>query len=64
MKRNDNLYAFIIGALVSGIIVFITMVSNKPKVDLPEEYMLITEDTPIKGYYKNDTLHIYFDNKY
>lgn len=33
---------------------------TSPKIDLPEEYELITKDAPIQGYYKNNTLVIEF----
>lgn len=37
--------------------------TNLPKVVIPEEYMLMSYDTPIIGYYdKNHTLHIEYDN--
>lgn len=34
------------------------------KVDLPEEYKLITKDTPIQGYMRGDTLVIEFKHDY
>lgn len=36
------------------------------KVDLPEEFPLMTEETPIKGYFNKSTRTVYieFDNKY
>ena len=36
---------------------------NKVKVVLPEEYMLMSANTPIIGYYdENNTIHIEYDN--
>lgn len=36
------------------------------RVDLPEEFPSMTEDTPIKGYFNKSTrtVHIEFDNEY
>lgn len=36
---------------------------KQPKVELPEEYKLITKDTPIQGYYRNDSLIIEFKHE-
>lgn len=37
--------------------------TNTPKVILPEEYMLMSANTPIIGYYdENNTIHIEFDH--
>ena len=37
---------------------------NNPSVNLPEEYILMTEDTPIKGHFdaQSNTVYIEFDN--
>lgn len=46
--------------ILIAVLAFYAGASHRQKVDLPEEYKLITPQTPIRGYYKNDTLHIEF----
>lgn len=37
--------------------------TKQPKVELPEEYYLITKDDVLRGYIdENQVLHLYFDN--
>lgn len=52
--------------LLVGIILGVLFNYNlaTPKVDLPEEYQLITEDTPIKGHFEGKTLVIEFNHQY
>ena len=45
------------GGLLFGYAIFL---NNQQKVELPEEYKLITKEDTLVGYYKNDTLHIEF----
>lgn len=68
--KNINLYTFIM--LVFGIILNIiffavlnkakTIPENSPKVSLPEEYRAITKEDTLRGYYRNDSLIIEFNN--
>lgn len=51
---------FIIGLLTEHTLRYDDL--HKPKVDLPEEYKLITKDTPIRGHFdKDSTLVIEFN---
>ena len=57
-----SIITIVINTLLCSII--LAVVDNKRKqVDLPEEYKLITKDTPIQGYYDKDSvLHIEFNH--
>lgn len=57
MKRSDITYTLII------LLLFFLLIKERleqPKTDLPEEYELITPDTPIEGQYKDGVLIIKF----
>lgn len=49
--------------LLIGLFIGIIQQDN-PSINLPEEYMLMTEDTPIKGHFdaQSNTVYIEFDN--
>jgi hypothetical protein len=55
-----------IGGLFASILVhiIITNISDKPSVDLPEEYQLITPNDKLQGKYDKttNTIHIWFNN--
>lgn len=54
----------ILMALITISIVVYSVSKPKVNVDLPEEYQLITEDTPIKGHFEGKTLVIEFNHHY
>ena len=61
-----NIPSFIIGILTIMslyCLLFIVFYEKQQKVDLPEEYQLITKQDTLQGYYSNDTLVIRFNNK-
>ena len=53
---KEKIYLIIIAGLLGVIIALI----DKPKTDLPEQYELITPNTPIEGQYKDGVLTIKF----
>ena len=56
---------FYIGLITGGILTYyIINDSDNPTIDLPEEYQLITNDTPIKGHFEGKTLVIEFNHQY
>lgn len=55
-----NIITFIIGGIIGLIILSLYEHYTEPKVDLPEEYKLITKDTPIRGHFEGETLVIEF----
>jgi hypothetical protein len=60
-------FIFLMVAVVcySVVVIFDGKDPQQPqKVDLPEEYKLITKDTPIQGYMRGDTLVIEFKHNY
>lgn len=58
-NKMKNIIMFIIGMLIGHLIITIEHYTE-PKVDLPEEYKLITKDTPIRGHFEGETLVIEF----
>ena len=56
---------FYIGLIAGGLTTYyiIKDCDNTP-IDLPEEYQLITKDTPIKGHFEGKTLVIEFNHHY
>lgn len=54
----------IIIVLIFALAAILHKVNNTPKVDLPEEYQLITKDTPIQGHFEGKTLVIEFKHNY
>lgn len=57
---KNTIYLSIIAGLVVALTIAIIALSEKPATDLPEEYELITPDTPIEGQYKDGVLIIKF----
>lgn len=56
---------FYIGLIAGSLLTYyIINDCDKPITDLPEEYQLITENTPIKGHFEGKTLVIEFDHHY
>lgn len=55
-----TIYLTIIAGLTVAFTVVLLALLNKPKVDLPEEYELITPNTPIEGEYKDGVLVLKF----
>lgn len=55
-------FIFISVTIILIVLLSLSILHNirSPKIDIPEEYKLITKDTPIQGYYKNNTLVIEF----
>ena len=56
-----TLIGIALGLIITVLVMDINL--NQP-VQLPEEYQLITEDTPIKGHFEGKTLIIEFDHQY
>ena len=68
--NHRSIVAEILAGLLSGLILgaligFTYVINTKPKVDLPEEYQLITTKDTLQGYYdkRTETLYISFNNK-
>lgn len=57
---RDTIYLSIIGGLIIALTISIIALTQRPAIDLPEEYELITPNTPIQGTYKDGTLIIEF----
>ena len=63
MKTFYLILLFLAGFIVGSLLTSHNINENKPKINLPEEYKLIDDQTPIKGYFDKDlVLHIEFDN--
>lgn len=59
MKKEKIIEVFLI-TLIAVIVTRVYIHYTTPTTDLPEEYELITPDTPIQGEFKNGTLTIEF----
>lgn len=57
---KNTIYLSIIAGLIVALTIAIIALIEKPTTDLPEEYELITPDTPIEGQYKDGVLIIKF----
>lgn len=67
MKTQDLiiwLLGIVVGLFIS-LIVCIVIYNTTPKVDLPEEYVLINPQDTLQGYYNpsEDKVYIWFNNK-
>lgn len=52
MKTFQIILSLLIGFIIGGI----SFTLNQNKIDLPEEYKLITKNTPIRGYMNKDSI--------
>ena len=72
MKKEDiNMLIFLLASVILTSILFainyysITYEESiYPPVELPEEYKAITKDDTLRGYFRNDSLIIEFNNKH
>ena len=57
---------FTLIGIAIGIVITLSVIElpTHNNVELPEEYQLITKDTPIKGHFEGKTLVIEFDHQY
>lgn len=57
---RNTIYLSIIAGLITALTISVIALTQRPAIDLPEEYELITPDIPIEGQYKNGVLIIKF----
>lgn len=64
--KTSHIFLLSIGWVIIAVTAFFAGASHNKNsnVELPEEYKLITKETPIQGVYKNDTLFIEFKHNY